>query len=105
MLRSIVILAALLAAAAFAFVPQHPTQTATPTQIQAVGPLQNNGWEIELDNGERLFVEIRVLETGGRAPRPGRIDNFVDQQMVLGLPAGHATFEQGGLTYHAYRPS
>jgi ABC-type sugar transport system substrate-binding protein len=78
--------------------------TSTPPTITSVSPLQGNGWTVELNDGTKLFVEIRALDTGGRGPKPGPIQNFQDQYLFYGFEAGHATLEQGGITYYAYRP-
>jgi ABC-type sugar transport system substrate-binding protein len=78
--------------------------TSTPPSITTVSPLQGNGWTVQLNDGTKLFVEVRALDTAGRGPRPGQITDFTDQWQLVGMYGGHATFKQGGLTYYAFRP-
>jgi hypothetical protein len=72
--------------------------------VTSVSGLHDNGWTVSLSNGVTLFVGVRAFETGGHAPQVGPVQNFQDQGWFIFSYYGYASFTQGTITYHGYRP-
>lgn len=77
-----------------------PSDMPVITSVEAT----NGGWNVQLDNQAVIFIESRVVSTGGKAPALAQLQAFDDQLCVFGQCAGYATLvDADGTSYAGYR--